>query len=55
MAWIPKVKIGGILSGHDYVEFKGQPDHRYEVKKAVDEILPTRNVHGTIWWVKRIE
>lgn len=29
-AWYPKVKLGGILSGHDYEYFEG-------VKKAVDE------------------
>lgn len=33
-AWVPKVKIGGLVMGHDYgsTKFKG-------VKRAVDEIL----------------
>jgi SAM-dependent methyltransferase len=32
LAWLPKVKIGGILAGHDYDTFEG-------VNKAVDEIF----------------
>jgi len=27
----------------------------YEVKKAVDEIFPSKNIEGTIWWVERIK
>jgi len=55
MAYIPKIKVKGILSGHDYIRFKGEPEHRYEVKKAVDEIFPSKNIEGTIWWVERIK
>jgi SAM-dependent methyltransferase len=32
LAWLPKVKIGGILAGHDYNTFEG-------VNRAVDEIF----------------
>jgi SAM-dependent methyltransferase len=32
LAWLPKVKIGGILAGHDYDNFEG-------VNRAVDEIF----------------
>jgi glycosyltransferase involved in cell wall biosynthesis len=32
LAWLPKVKIGGILAGHDYDTFEG-------VNRAVDEIF----------------
>jgi SAM-dependent methyltransferase len=42
--WLPKVKTGGIISGHDY----DNPD----VKKAVDEVFPVKEVWGTgclIW------
>ena len=34
IAWLPKVKEGGWITGHDYHEFPG-------VKKAVDELLKT--------------
>ena len=32
LAWLPKVKVGGILAGHDYDNFEG-------VNRAVDEIF----------------
>jgi hypothetical protein len=35
LAWLPKVKPGGIIAGHDY-----NPPH--EVKQAVDEIFGSR-------------
>jgi len=31
-AWFPKVKLGGVIAGHDYPEWEG-------VKKAVDEFF----------------
>lgn len=34
--WYKKVKVGGILSGHDYIRRKGQ-DHLYGVKQAVQD------------------
>ncbi|MCF7763110.1 MAG: tetratricopeptide repeat protein [Verrucomicrobia bacterium] len=42
--WMPKVKPGGILAGHDYI-----PDGRYEfgvfgVKGAVDEFITRQNL-----------
>ena len=37
LAWLPKVKNGGILAGHDYTYFP-------EVKKAVDETLGESNI-----------
>jgi len=44
-AWIPKVKKGGILSGHDY---QHEP-----VKQAVDEAMErngwTLNTIGNVW------
>uniref|UniRef100_A0A6M3K0E5 Putative methyltransferase n=1 Tax=viral metagenome TaxID=1070528 RepID=A0A6M3K0E5_9ZZZZ len=55
LMYIPKVKIGGILSGHDYIRFKNEPEHRYEVKKAVDEIFSNNvNIEGTVWFTKRL-
>lgn len=35
-AWYPLVRIGGIVSGHDYVT---NPAHSYETKIAVDEFF----------------
>lgn len=43
-AWRPKLRPGGILSGHDY----GHP--RFPgVKRAVDEVCVV-NVRETVWW-----
>ena len=38
IAWLPKVKKGGILAGHDYVS-----DNNTGVCKAVDEVLGKEN------------
>ena len=46
-AWIKKVKSGGYIGGHDYLEWQG-------VKKAVDEIFGDKvelDVDDT-WWVQ---
>ena len=37
LAWLPKVKIGGVLAGHDYNTFEG-------VNRAVDEIFNINNL-----------
>lgn len=43
-AWLPKIKVGGMLSGHDYGEPCG-------VKQAVDELLGERvSLMGTCWY-----
>lgn len=42
-AWLPKVKSGGILAGHDY--------NSDGVKKAVDSILKVEQM-GNCWWIK---
>jgi len=39
LSWLPKVKRGGILSGHDY-----WPNQWHGVKKAVDETLGVDNI-----------
>jgi len=44
-AWKPKMKAGGMLSGHDYGEPCG-------VKQAVDELLPGQvSLMGTCWYM----
>ncbi len=35
LAWLPKVKQGGIIAGHDYAEYEG-----FGVVRAVTEIFP---------------
>jgi hypothetical protein len=42
-AWYPKVKFGGILSGHDY----NDPT----VYKAVNSIFSNIEHKGTCWWI----
>ena len=54
-AWYPKVRSGGIISGHDYAEGAGNL-MEYGVKPAVDEFVATLGlqVHVlscTSWWV----
>lgn len=46
-AWYPKVKKGGILSGHDYV--KGYNDKWFGVIQAVDEFVKLYSLDLTIW------
>lgn len=48
LAWLPKVKVGGIIAGHDYYEGEG-------VKVVVDELIEAKilpNVRffaGNVW------
>lgn len=45
-AWLPKIKKGGIISGHDYFNPCG-------VKKAVDEIFGHKvQFNGPCWYVE---
>lgn len=47
LKWYPKIKQGGIISGHDYGEPCG-------VQQAVDEIFGNRvGLSGTCWIVKK--
>jgi hypothetical protein len=44
-AWLPKIKSGGIISGHDYGTNQGN------VKKAVDELCPgCKTGDDNTWW-----
>ena len=48
-AWLPKIKVGGILSGHDY-------DHN-GVRKAVEELLPKAEGYeggGHVWFFTKV-
>jgi Methyltransferase domain len=43
LAWLPKLRSGGILAGHDYIStFPG-------VIRAVNEIIPTISTYGQCW------
>jgi hypothetical protein len=46
LAWLPKVKSGGILSGHDYTY---RNDDWPDVRRAVDEAFPVLAVIGACW------
>lgn len=49
--WVPKVKIGGLISGDDFVDKPG-----YGVKKAVRESFDTFSViFGRIWYTTKVE
>lgn len=51
--WYPKIRPGGIISGHDY---NGMGDYfgRFGVKRVVDEMFGDRvnTADGLIWWVQ---
>jgi uncharacterized Rossmann fold enzyme len=50
-AWLPKVKKGGYLCGHDY----DNPDFPwFGVQKAVDEIFPQVELGENYTWFRRI-
>jgi len=46
-AWLPLVKPGGIISGHDYGSEKWT-----EVKSAVDDLLEVQLLPALVWWHK---
>jgi predicted O-methyltransferase YrrM len=46
LAWLPKVKSGGILAGHDYTY---RNDDWPDVRRAVDEAFPVLAVIGACW------
>ena len=51
LAWKPKVKIGGILSGHDY----WTDEHSWlDVRKAVNEILKDIEITNEGCWIHEI-
>ena len=62
LSYFPKLKIGGIMAGHDY-EFKeyneeyvnedGHGDRHHGVIKAVNEIFGDVEFSNTIWYVRR--
>ncbi len=52
-AWLPKVRAGGVIAGHDY----GAPHHP-GVKRAVDRVFanhphPVRLEANKVWWTRK--
>lgn len=45
-AWLPKIKSGGILAGHDYISTHSG------VKRAVDELFKDVQVRRSSWLIK---
>lgn len=50
--WLPKVKRGGLICGHDYIE---RPDYQFGVIRAVNEVLgaPEKIYQDTSWIVRK--
>jgi len=44
--WYPKVKKGGLMSGHDY------GNKRFGVTEAVNELLPKAKSKGSVWYIR---
>jgi hypothetical protein len=58
LAWLPKIKKGGSIGGHDYVSTPGHADHG--VYLAVNEILGKQNIKvyesgGWDSWLYKVE
>ena len=54
--WSKKVKIGGLIAGHDYFDnFRGQRQVPFGVKRAVHELIPEfKTERGpNVWWTWR--
>lgn len=50
-AWLPKVKVGGVLCGHDY---ENTDFPKFGVRRAVDQLLGTVELGENFTWFKHI-
>lgn len=48
-AWLPKVKVGGYLCGHDYISYSKEDP----VRRAVDEMFPEGVELDHVTWIKK--
>lgn len=58
VCWVPKIKKGGIISGHDYVDYVKERTPNppaYDVKGAVDKLFPKAANQGQVWWLVKGE
>jgi hypothetical protein len=46
--WYPKVKAGGVLAGHDYMDQEMIGDTMFGVKRAVDEFVAREHI-AKLW------
>lgn len=46
-AWLPKIKPGGLIAGHDYYD---QPEKNNFVQSAIDELFPNARIEHKSWW-----
>jgi len=53
-AWLPKVRPGGWLSGHDY-NHNGPWKNKWGVAKAVNEVLGKPEVDAGSTWFWRVQ
>lgn len=49
VAWTPKVRVGGVIAGHDYGG-RGDRVGRFGVKRAVDERFTNVRTPGSLVW-----
>jgi hypothetical protein len=49
--WVPLVKNGGIIAGHDYA--RNWPDVRQEADALAARLGAELTVRGTIWWIRK--
>lgn len=54
-AWHKKVKVGGIVSGHDYGNMKGKPTIKYGVIPAVNQWVKENNLNLIILYKNTIK
>lgn len=50
--WVPKVKVGGVVSGHDYKNPK-EKKRGWGITRAVKEMVPKEKLNtspGMVWW-----
>lgn len=55
LAWWPKVRVNGLVMGHDY-NGRGDRGGRFSVKPGVDAVFGDGTVStapGLIWWIER--
>ena len=50
--WVPLVRPGGIIAGHDY-DHRWYPDITAEVDALAKKLNTTLNTQGKVWWMQK--